>query len=47
VAGNGYAGNCDVTSSPKGYFVIRFSYRYTGKTNPGSGIFYSNIVVVQ
>jgi hypothetical protein len=47
VAGNGYAGNCDVTSAPKGYFVIRFSYRYTGKTNSGSGIFYSNIVVVQ
>lgn len=47
VTGTGYAGNCDVSSAPKGYFVIQFNYRYTGKSGTSAGIFYSNFVVVQ
>lgn len=47
VTGTGYAGNCDVTSAPKGYFIIQFNYRYTGKSGTAAGIFYSNFVVVQ
>lgn len=47
VTGTGYAGNCEVNSAPKGYFVIQFNYHYTGKSGTSAGIFYSNFVVVQ
>jgi hypothetical protein len=47
VTGTGYAGNCDVSSTPKGYFIIQFNYAYTGKSGTATGIFYSNFVVVQ
>ncbi|HMV36880.1 MAG TPA: hypothetical protein PKM44_09765 [Turneriella sp.] len=47
VTGTGYAGNCDVSSVPKGYFIIQFNYRYTGKAGTVAGILYSNFVVVQ
>ncbi len=47
VTGTGYGGNCDVSSAPKGYFIIQFNYRYTGKSGTSAGIFYSNFVVVQ
>lgn len=40
-----YAGSCDVTSAPKGYFIIRFNYRYTKSGT--TGILYSNFEVVQ
>lgn len=42
-----YAGSCNVTSAPtKGYFIIRFNYRYT-KSDTTTGILYSNFEVVQ
>lgn len=47
LTGTGYAGSCDVTSAPKGYFIIQFNYRYSGKSGTSAGIFYSNFVVVQ
>lgn len=47
LVGSSYAGSCAVTSTPKGYFIIQFNYKYTGKSNPASGILYSNFVAVQ
>lgn len=38
-----YAGGCVVTSTPKGYFVIKFPYKDSSK----SGTFYSNFVEIQ
>ncbi|MDZ7343102.1 MAG: hypothetical protein ONA90_01165, partial [candidate division KSB1 bacterium] len=47
-AGGGYANQCQAaTGSHKGYFLIRFDYRYTNKAGESTGTFYSNIVVVQ
>jgi hypothetical protein len=47
ITGTTYAGDCEVSSTPKGYFIIQFNYSYTGKSGTATGIFYSNFVVVQ
>ncbi len=38
-----YAGACAVTSTPKGYFILKFPYRDSSK----SGTLYSNFVEIQ
>lgn len=42
-----YAGGCEVTSTAKGYFILQFNFRYSGKSGAAAGILYSNFVVVQ